>query len=48
MKAPAKPKWTPGMDAKADKKAGIKDGSKKDNALDKKRGVPLMPFKKGK
>ena len=29
------------MDAKMDKKAGIKPGSKKDNALDKKRGVPV-------
>lgn len=34
-------KWTPAADMKADKKAGIKDGSKKDNALDKKRGVPV-------
>ena len=33
-------KWTPSSDAKADKKAGIKPGSKRDNALDKKRGVP--------
>lgn len=45
-------KFTMAKDAKADKKAGIKEGSKKDMALDKKRGVPekgakpFMPFKK--
>lgn len=27
------------MDMKADKKAGIKEGSKRDKALDKKRGI---------
>lgn len=32
-------KWTNQSDAAADKKAGIKPGSKRDNALDKKRGV---------
>ena len=34
-------KWTEAADAAADKKAGIKQGSKKDNALDRKRGVPV-------
>ena len=34
-----KPKMTLAKDRKLDKKAGIKEGSKKDNALDKKRGV---------
>ena len=38
-------KWTPEADAKADKKAGLKQGGKKDDALDKKRGVPAKPFK---
>jgi hypothetical protein len=33
-------KMTPAMDAKMDKKAGVKPGSKKDDAMDKKRGVP--------
>jgi hypothetical protein len=32
-------KYTPASDAQADKKAGIKQGSKRDQALDKKRGV---------
>jgi hypothetical protein len=32
-------KWTEASDAVADKKAGIKPGSAKDNALDKSRGV---------
>jgi hypothetical protein len=43
-------KFTAAMDDKMDKKAGIKEGSKKDKALDKKRGVPEMPmpFKKKK
>ena len=40
MAAKGGKKWTPASDAKADKKAGIKPGSKRDNALDKKRGVP--------
>lgn len=31
------------QDDKMDKKAGIKEGSKKDMALDKKRGVPEDP-----
>lgn len=33
-------KMSPKMDAMRDKKAGIKPGSKRDNALDLKRGVP--------
>ncbi|HXJ31398.1 MAG TPA: hypothetical protein VNG35_12205 [Gemmatimonadales bacterium] len=32
-------KYTPSSDARADKKAGIKPGSKRDIALDKSRGV---------
>ena len=36
----AKKKWTEKSDDKSDKKAGIKDGSKRDMALDKKRGLP--------
>lgn len=40
-----KKKWTLAKDEAADRKAGIKEGSKRDNALDKKRGVPV---KKGK
>ena len=42
-------KMTPAEDAKKDKAAGIKPGSKKDNALDRKRGLPPMNFgaKKG-
>ncbi len=39
-------KITPSMDAKMDKKAGIKPGSAKDNALDKQRGVPVKPMAK--
>jgi hypothetical protein len=35
-------------DMAADKKAGIKQGSAKDNALDKKRGVPVKPTPKAK
>jgi hypothetical protein len=34
-------KWTEKSDMAADKRAGIKQGSKKDNALDRKRGVPI-------
>ena len=33
------PKWTDAKDDKADKKAKVKEGSVKDKALDKKRGV---------
>lgn len=32
-------KWSQAMDDKADKKAGIKENSKKDLKLDKKRGL---------
>ena len=38
-------KWTEAKDVAAEKKAGIKEGSARDNALDKKRGVPV---RKGK
>ena len=40
--------WTSAQDVAADKKAGIKPGSAKDNALDKKRGVStkLLPGQK--
>jgi len=38
-------KWTEAKDLAADKKAGIKQGSKRDNALDRARGVPV---RKGK
>jgi hypothetical protein len=38
-------KWTESADAAADKKAGIKQGSARDNALDRKRRVPV---RKGK
>jgi hypothetical protein len=34
-------KWTEAADAAADKRAGIKQGSSKDNALDRARGVPV-------
>lgn len=40
--------WTEKADAAADRKAGIKPGSARDNALDRKRGVPLRPARKGK
>jgi hypothetical protein len=35
-------KWTPASDRAADKKAGVKPGSARDNALDKSRGVPIV------
>jgi hypothetical protein len=38
-------KWTESADAAADKKAGIKQGGKRDNALDRKRGVPVRAAK---
>lgn len=41
-------KYTEASDDVADKKAGIKENSKKDKALDKKRGVPELPVKKAK
>jgi hypothetical protein len=40
-KSPNAKKWTEAKDLTADKRAGIKQGSKADNALDKKRGVPV-------
>lgn len=36
-------KWTEKSDRAADKRAGVKQGSKKDNALDRQRGVPVRP-----
>jgi len=36
-----KKSWTSKKDAAWDKAHGVKEGSPKDNALDKKRGVPL-------
>lgn len=48
-KRPINPKtgkpWTAAQDDAADRKAGIREGTKRDNALDRKRGVPV---KKGK
>jgi hypothetical protein len=42
-------KWTAAKDEAYDKAHGIREGSAKDNALDKKRGVPVKPAaKKGK
>jgi hypothetical protein len=42
-------KWTEAADTAADKRAGIRQGSAKDNALDRARGVPVRkPPKKGK
>jgi hypothetical protein len=38
-------RWTEAKDKAYDKARGIKQGSKADNALDKKRGVPV---RKGK
>ena len=38
--------WTAKSDMAADRKAGIKEGSKKDLALDKKRGVLSAPAEK--
>lgn len=40
------PPWTAKKDAAADKKAGIKPGSARDNKLDAKRGVPVKPARK--
>lgn len=47
MKKGGKVKWTDASDDKMDKKAGIKEGSKKDMAIDKKRGVPENDMKRG-
>ena len=41
-------KMSEAMDDKKDKKAGIKENSKKDSALDKKRGLPADTKKKPK
>ncbi len=38
-------KWTTASDDAADRKAGIKEGSSRDNALDRKRGVPVKKKK---
>lgn len=43
----SKPKMTEKQDRAADRRAGIKEGSKKDQALDKKRGFPAAFIKKG-
>lgn len=43
----AKLPWTEKSDDKADKAKGIKQGSKKDVALDKKRGLPADVASKG-
>ena len=42
----AKTSFTAKSDMAADRKAGIKEGSKKDLALDKKRGVINAPIQK--
>jgi hypothetical protein len=44
-------KYTEAADEAADRRAGIKEGSKRDTSLDKKRGLPPdkpMKKKKGK
>jgi hypothetical protein len=41
-------KMTEARDKARDVKAGIKEGSKRDTALDKKRGLPPDTGKKGK
>lgn len=38
-------KWTEASDRAADKRAGIKQGSARDNALDRARGVPVRAGK---
>ena len=40
-------KWTESKDKAADRRAGIKEGSKKDVALDRARGLPPDVVKKG-
>lgn len=37
---PAPKRYTDKSDDRADRKAGLKEGSARDKALDKKRGVP--------
>jgi hypothetical protein len=44
----AKKNWTEAKDLASDKRAGIKQGSSKDNALDRSRGVPVRKGPKGK
>jgi len=41
-------KWTEAKDTAYDKAHGIKEGSARDNALDRKRGVPVRKAPKGK
>ena len=50
MKRATPPKrWSEAKDEAWDKAHGVKEGSSRDNALDKKRGVPVKPApKKGK
>ena len=47
---PPKPKgkkpWTEAQDVAADKKAGIKEGSARDNKLDRQRGLPVRKGKR--
>ncbi len=45
----AKKKVTEAQDKRMDKRAGVKEGSKRDNALDRKRGVVVRkaPAKRG-
>jgi hypothetical protein len=40
--------WGEAADATYDKAHGIKEGSPRDNALDRKRGLPMDTKKKGK
>jgi hypothetical protein len=45
----ANKQWTAAKDAAWDRAHGVKEGSRRDNALDRKRGVPIKPApKKGK
>lgn len=46
MMPPLRKKFTEAEDDAYDKKMGIKEGSRKDNALDRKRGVPVKRGKK--
>jgi hypothetical protein len=48
MAARKKPMMTEAQDAAMDRRMGIKQGSKKDNALDRARGVPVRKAPKGK
>lgn len=40
-------KWTEAKDKAADRRAGIKEGTRRDVALDRKRGLPPDVVKKG-